>query len=76
MAIVEAGAVTEQSQNTDYAEHPRILQAYAPLPEFDGFRPVIGAWIIGQSCAGIGLREDRSRITQDLSRFKPHYIKA
>ncbi len=76
VAIVEAGAVTEQSQNTDYAEHPRILQAYAPLPEFDGFRPVIGAWIIGQSCAGIGLREDRSRITQDLSRFKPHYIKA
>ena len=51
-----------------------MSQAYAPLPQFDGMRPVVGAWIIGQTCAGIGLREDRSRITQDLSRFKPHYI--
>ena len=66
----------EQSKNLDYAEHPRIVQAYAPLPEFDGFRPVIGSWIVGESCAGIGIREDRSRITQDLSRFKPHYILA
>ena len=74
VAIYEADELTEQSANNDYAEHPRIIQAYAPLPQFDGFRPVIGAWVIGKSCAGIGLREDRSRITQDLSRFKPHYI--
>lgn len=76
VSIHEAGRLVEQSKNTDYAEHPRVLQAYAPLPEFDGFRPVIGAWIVGRTCAGIGIREDRSRITQDLSRFKPHYITA
>ena len=76
VSIFKAGQVIEQSKNTDYAEHPRILQAYAPLPQFDGFRPVVGAWVIGQTCAGIGMREDRSRITQDLSRFKPHYITA
>ncbi|MEX3314099.1 glutathionylspermidine synthase family protein [Sulfitobacter sp. PS-8MA] len=75
VSIHQAGTVIETSENTDYAEHPRVIQAYAPLPSFDGFRPVIGAWIVGQSCAGIGIREDRSRITQDLSRFKPHYIK-
>lgn len=72
--IYQNGKVIEGAQNRDYVEHPRIVQAYAPLPQFDGFRPVIGAWIVGQSCAGIGIREDRSRITQDLSRFKPHYI--
>ncbi|MCF3973359.1 glutathionylspermidine synthase family protein [Paracoccus salsus] len=72
--IVEAGTETEISANTDYDRHPRIVQAYHPLPVFDGFRPVIGAWIIGQECAGMGLREDRARITQDLSRFKPHFI--
>ncbi|SEM95258.1 Glutathionylspermidine synthase [Pseudorhodobacter antarcticus] len=72
--ILKNGEIAEQSQNTTYAEHPRIVQAYAPLPECDGFRPVIGAWIIGDTCAGIGIREDRSRITQDLSRFKPHFI--
>ena len=72
--IVKSGQIIESASNTDYAEHPRILQAYAPLPTFDGMRPVVGAWIIGQECVGIGLREDRTRITQDLSRFKPHYI--
>ncbi|MFT7510617.1 MAG: glutathionylspermidine synthase, partial [Sulfitobacter sp.] len=72
--IVKSGQIIESASNTAYAEHARILQAYAPLPQFDGMRPVVGAWIIGQTCAGIGLREDRSRITQDLSRFKPHYI--
>ncbi|WP_113911318.1 glutathionylspermidine synthase family protein [Roseovarius dicentrarchi] len=74
VTIIEAGEIVEQAQNTEYSQHPRIVQAYAPLPEFDGFRPVIGAWIVGEECAGIGIREDRSRITQDLSRFKPHYI--
>ncbi|MFN2306146.1 MAG: glutathionylspermidine synthase family protein, partial [Paracoccaceae bacterium] len=74
VSIFKSGSVIEQANNTDYAEHPRIIQAYAPLPRFDGFRPVIGAWIVGGVCAGIGVREDRSRITQDLSRFKPHYV--
>lgn len=74
VSILKSGEIIEQSKDTDYSHHPRIVQAYAPLPQFDGFRPVVGAWIVGQSCAGIGIREDRSRITQDLSRFKPHYI--
>ncbi|MFC3168337.1 glutathionylspermidine synthase family protein [Paracoccus fontiphilus] len=74
VSIVENGDVTEASVNTDYNDHPRIVQAYAPLPEFDGFRPIVGAWIVGDACAGMGIREDRSRITQDLSRFKPHFI--
>ncbi|WP_305970361.1 MULTISPECIES: glutathionylspermidine synthase family protein [unclassified Mameliella] len=76
VSILKAGKILEEAQNTEYSEHPRIVQAYAPLPVFDGFRPVVGAWIVGQACAGIGIREDRSRITQDLSRFKPHYIQA
>ncbi|QFS83249.1 Putative acid--amine ligase YgiC [Roseivivax sp. THAF40] len=74
VSIHKSGQVIEEAKNTEYAEHPRIVQAYAPLPQFDGFRPVIGAWIVGQACVGIGIREDHSRITQDLSRFKPHYI--
>lgn len=75
IAIHENGQETDSSPAGDYGAHPRIVQAYAPLPVFDGFRPVIGAWIVGAACAGIGIREDRSRITQDLSRFKPHFIR-
>ncbi len=74
VSIHKSGEIIERASNTEYSDHPRIVQSYAPLPQFDGFRPVVGAWIIGDACAGIGIREDRSRITQDLSRFKPHFI--
>jgi glutathionylspermidine synthase len=76
VSIVQNGNLVESSQNSDYSEHPKIIQAYHPLPQFDGYRPIIGAWIVGESCAGIGIREDQSRITQDLSQFKPHFITA
>jgi glutathionylspermidine synthase len=75
IAIFEQGAVTETAPNDDYLTHPQIVQAYHALPSFDGFRPVIGSWIVGTDCAGMSIREDKSRITQDLSRFKPHFIR-
>ena len=74
LSIVERGSVTDASADTTYDAHPKIVQAYQPLPVFGGFRPVIGAWIVGEACCGLAVREDRSRITQDLSRFKPHFI--
>ncbi|SNX71142.1 glutathionylspermidine synthase [Cereibacter ovatus] len=74
VSIIEAGRLTESSPADIYGAHPKIVQGYRPLPVFDGFRPVIGAWIVGETCAGMGLREDRLRITQDLSRFKPHIV--
>lgn len=57
-----------------YDAHPKIRQAYQPLPVFDGFRPVIGLWMAGGSCCAMGIREDQSPITGNLSRFKPHFI--
>jgi glutathionylspermidine synthase len=66
--------VLEASANRDYDMHPTVIQAYHPLPVFDGWRPVIGSWIIGETCAGMGIREDRALITQDMSRFKPHFL--
>lgn len=73
--IVADGAELAASAPGPYAHHPQIIQAYAPLPVFDGFRPVIGTWIVGDTCVGMGIREDRAHITQDLSRFKPHFIR-
>ncbi|MFG6081477.1 glutathionylspermidine synthase family protein [Paracoccus litorisediminis] len=74
VTIHESGHVTAQVTDDSYSHHPMIVQALATLPEFDGFHPVIGAWIVGEQCCGIGLREDRARITHNLSRFKPHFI--
>jgi len=50
--------------------------AYAPLPTFDGMRPVMSG--LGSSgkemCREIGLREDRTRITAGFVAFQnPHY---
>lgn len=72
--LVEAGQLAEEAPDHSYDAHARIVQALAPLPVFDGFHPVLGLWIVGSDCVGLGLREDRARITHNLSRFKPHFI--
>ena len=51
-----------------------IYQRAHELPDFGGRRPVIGAWIIGDEAAGIGIREDDGPITRNTSRFVPHYF--
>jgi glutathionylspermidine synthase len=57
-----------------YGEEGYVYQRYVELPCFDGNYPVIGSWIIGGEPAGIGIREDRSEITTNGSRFIPHYF--
>jgi len=74
ITIVENGKTTESSTNREYDHNSMIIQEYCALPVFDGYRPIIGSWIVGRTCVGMGIREDQSRITQDLSRFKPHFI--
>lgn len=53
---------------------PKIHQAFAPLPAFGENHAVIGAWVVGNEAAGMGIREDHGLITRDTSRFVPHYI--
>ncbi len=55
-----------------YDSQTAVFQQYMPLPEFDGWHPVIGSWIIGDEPAGMGIREDRGLVHGDLSRFVPH----
>lgn len=57
------------------ADGPWIEQCFHPLPEFDGNYPLIGSWVVADRAAGMGVREDRSLITQDTSRFVPHAIR-
>lgn len=57
-----------------YGKEGHICQALAPMAEFDGNYPVLGAWIIGDKACGLGIRESDSPITTDLSRFVPHLI--
>ncbi len=60
------------AQTGPYATQKRIYQTYHPLPHFDGWYPVIGSWIIDGEPCGIGVREDRSRVTGLGAKFRPH----
>lgn len=57
-----------------YDDSGYIRQAFHPLPKFGDSYTLIGSWIVGDSAAGIGIREDDSLITKDTSRFLPHII--
>lgn len=64
------------SADGPYGEEGTIIQQFHPLPQFEGNYTVIGSWLIDDAPAGIGLREDKQLITQDLSRFYPHFFTA
>ncbi|MEV8344024.1 glutathionylspermidine synthase family protein [Streptomyces niveus] len=49
-------------------------QALAPLPDFDGNRVVLGAWVVENESAGLGIRESSGLITDEYARFLPHVI--
>jgi len=51
-----------------------VLQEWRDLPDFNGWHPVIGSWVVGDEPAGIGIREDRGQVTGNLSCFTPHYF--
>jgi len=51
---------------------PYIYQELCPLPERDGFYPLVGSWMCNGYACGIGIREDATPVTGNLSRFVPH----
>ncbi len=62
------------SEPGPYADSPFIRQKLQPLPKFGHSYTMIGSWVVGNSAAGIGIREDSTLITKDSSRFLPHII--
>jgi glutathionylspermidine synthase len=58
----------------NYGDDGYVYQGLATIPNMDGVHPVIGAWVIGQEAAGIGIRESKRLITDNMSQFVPHVI--
>lgn len=58
-----------------YGEEGYIYQDVALLPKFDGNHAVIGSWVIDGASAGMGIRESKSLITNNLARFIPHIMR-
>lgn len=88
VSIVQNGQVTTTTGGV-YGAEGYIYQAYQPLPQFGQYFPVIGSWVTsdrpapetglephprgGHAC-GMGIREDVSPVTRNVSRFVPHYF--
>lgn len=71
VSIIENGKTLEAVEGP-YGEEGMIVRAFYQLPKFGDSYTLIGSWLINDQPAGIGIREDRALITQDLSRFYPH----
>ncbi|MEU0964810.1 glutathionylspermidine synthase family protein [Streptomyces sp. NPDC005917] len=70
-----AGVVVhEPGHDPVVREEPCCYQQLAPLPSFDGNHVVLGAWVVGEEAAGLGIRESQGLVTDDYARFLPHVI--
>ncbi len=58
----------------DYNQGAYVYQEYVEPTAYSGRYPVIGSWVVGGEPAGIGIRENRTEITGNLSEFVPHII--
>jgi glutathionylspermidine synthase len=57
-----------------YGAEGWCFQEFRALPRFDGQHAVLGSWVIDGEAAGLGIRESESLITDNRSRFIPHYL--
>jgi glutathionylspermidine synthase len=71
--IFENGRVTAETGG-GYGEGPLVYQQKADLLR-DGHRSSVwGAWMVGDHCRGLSVREDDSPITGNASRFLAHVL--
>ena len=70
--ITIVSGTTTMTTDGPYDADASVFQQYCPLPDFDGWHPVIGSWVIGDDAAGIGIREDPGLVHRNHSRFVPH----
>ncbi|EFL39578.1 LOW QUALITY PROTEIN: glutathionylspermidine synthase, partial [Streptomyces griseoflavus Tu4000] len=72
----EGAGVTLHEPGTDpvLRDEPCCYQQLAPLPTFDGNHVVLGAWVVEDESAGLGIRESSGPVTDEYARFLPHVI--
>ncbi|MFT3783244.1 MAG: glutathionylspermidine synthase family protein [Nibricoccus sp.] len=73
VSVYENGQAVLTSDG-EYGEEGFVFQQRATIPCFEGNHPIFGAWIVDHEAAGLGIREDTTLITGNLSRFVPHFF--
>ncbi|HJP96092.1 MAG TPA: glutathionylspermidine synthase family protein [Candidatus Saccharimonadales bacterium] len=79
VTVIRDGVIVEEGPNQGYGAEGRVVQKLAPLPKFHDpelgeLHAVIGSWMLGDTGAGLCIRVSQGRITNNLSRFAPHYF--
>ncbi|MCJ1700161.1 glutathionylspermidine synthase family protein [Rathayibacter festucae] len=74
VTILDADGAVVAENGGAYGEEGFVHQARADLARIDGRTVVIGSWIVGETPAGIDVRETGGPITGDLAEFVPHFI--
>ena len=65
---------TLEQTSGDYGSEGYIYQELVEVEAQDGMYPIIGSWIVGGEACGMGIRENSSRISDNMSYFIPHII--
>ena len=60
--------------NGEYGEEGFLYQEYFEITKYNQMTPVIGSWLIGGAPAGMGIRESNTLITDNMSKFCPHFF--
>ena len=64
-----------QSTHGLYGAEGFVYQEFRALPDYEGQHPVLGAWMVENEAAGLGIRETAGLITDDTSSYVPHRIR-
>lgn len=63
-----------ESFGGQYGKEGFVYQQIAKLPNFNGNYALVGSWVVGNKACGLSIREDKTLITTNQSRFLPHYF--
>lgn len=63
-----------QERPGGYGAEGWCYQQWAPLPEYDGNKAVVGSWVVDGLAAGAGIRESDGWVTDYSARFVPHLM--
>ncbi|WP_445996573.1 glutathionylspermidine synthase family protein [Okibacterium fritillariae] len=74
VTVFGADGAVEASATGAYGDEGFVYQERAAFADLPGKTAVIGSWIVGETPAGIDMRETSGPITGDLAEFVPHYI--
>lgn len=73
VSLVRDGAMLVAGDGP-YGAEGFVRQGLADLPTFDGRRALVGSWIVGDSPAGLCMREAAGLVTSNDALFVPHFI--